>query len=802
LCFCLLIISTVGMVVGATETNNSIPRPGMSELKSSHIFLPGFDNLTIPTPPVQINDHRNVGSAAENNNQIVSTLTVADTGMNTMGNVVLEPITPTPVGSGYSYYNTTGTDPSYLIYASGTYTLRDGFSTDNSSALRIVASDVVLDGNAQTILGNYTNTGITIYSGKTNTTVRNFAGIREFNNGVDSFGSKVSLTNNSLSDNYYGGVNASGSDLTMTHNILFNNTDFGVFMEGTGAEMTENSVHDTDGFGLYFYGNNVSLYKNSISKNGYGVIFLGNNSVMDGNNIVYNEHYGTMAMGNGATYKNNIISQNEQNLLFMASNTTINNNTISSTTDSYGRGIYSIANNVTFSENTINNNAYGIIAIGDKCTARNNRAYSNTMYGIAIQGENVSISDNIIRDTGLYGVACYGNNSVMQDNIVTNATFGAGIVDIYNTTVIGNQIASISRFGILILDSEEGTGEGTIYNNFLGSQTNIGGYGNFSNYSYILTNPAGPQRGTNVVGGPFIAGNYWSNTTGTGWSDQQTPNVTGYTTTPYELVSGLYDTAPLVPQKSVTINATANDWSNIVPRGNNSYQPYTNQTFITQAKPGAALTDVLVDSNSKGNVTNWTFTQLSEDHEIQAIGDAKPGQVLVFFNASPRWGEMPLTVSFSSDQSLGSPTSWFWQFGDGGTNATQNPVHTYDTPGTYTVTLRSTNNQTGGYALWNNYVTVTDGPVPEPTQTPVPGKIITQFSAYPASGSAPLTVDFRDMSSGNPVSWNWDFGDGTQSTLQNSSHIYTSAGSYPVTLSVTNVNNGASLSIPNAVVVT
>jgi PKD repeat protein len=116
--------------------------------------------------------------------------------------------------------------------------------------------------------------------------------------------------------------------------------------------------------------------------------------------------------------------------------------------------------------------------------------------------------------------------------------------------------------------------------------------------------------------------------------------------------------------------------------------------------------------------------------------------------------------------------------------------------------LRALNSQSGGYALWNNYVTVTDGPVPQPTRTPVPGEIIAQFSAYPTSGNAPLIVDFRDMSTGNPVSWDWNFGDGTHASLQNPTHIYPTAGSYPVTLSVTNANYGGSLNIPNAIVVT
>lgn len=118
------------------------------------------------------------------------------------------------------------------------------------------------------------------------------------------------------------------------------------------------------------------------------------------------------------------------------------------------------------------------------------------------------------------------------------------------------------------------------------------------------------------------------------------------------------------------------------------------------------------------------------------------------------------------------------------------------------MTLRALNNQTGGYAVWNNYITVTDGPVVEPTPTPVPGKITTQFSAYPTTGNAPLIVDFKDLSIGNPVSWNWDFGDGSYSSVPDPTHTYTSPGSYPVTLSVTNKDFGGSLRIHDAIVAT
>jgi PKD repeat protein len=58
--------------------------------------------------------------------------------------------------------------------------------------------------------------------------------------------------------------------------------------------------------------------------------------------------------------------------------------------------------------------------------------------------------------------------------------------------------------------------------------------------------------------------------------------------------------------------------------------------------------------------------------------------------------------------------------------------------------------------------------------------------AHPTSGSAPLTVQFNDLSINSPTSWGWDFGDGDWSTEQNPFHVYQTEGTYWVTLYVTN----------------
>jgi hypothetical protein len=56
---------------------------------------------------------------------------------------------------------------------------------------------------------------------------------------------------------------------------------------------------------------------------------------------------------------------------------------------------------------------------------------------------------------------------------------------------------------------------------------------------------------------------------------------------------------------------------------------------------------------------------------------------------------------------------------------------------------------------------------------------------------AGLTVAFTDVSSGSPISWAWDFGDGNTSALQNPTHTYATDGAYTVCLTIQS-NNGCS----------
>jgi len=165
----------------------------------------------------------------------------------------------------------------------------------------------------------------------------------------------------------------------------------------------------------------------------------------------------------------------------------------------------------------------------------------------------------------------------------------------------------------------------------------------------------------------------------------------------------------------------------------------------------------------------------------------QPSTPTVDFTASPTSGNAPLTVTFTDLSKPGdgaSITSRLWNLGDGTTSTLQNPTHTYQAAGSYTVTLTVTNNFGNSKTeTKTNYITVNVQPS-SPTA---------DFTANPTSGNAPLTVTFPDLSKPGAgatiTSWYWDFGDGTTSTLQSPTHTFKAAGSYTITLTVTNSNN-------------
>jgi len=144
------------------------------------------------------------------------------------------------------------------------------------------------------------------------------------------------------------------------------------------------------------------------------------------------------------------------------------------------------------------------------------------------------------------------------------------------------------------------------------------------------------------------------------------------------------------------------------------------------------------------------------------------------FTASPTNGDQGLLVRFT-DTSSNNPSSWLWEFGDGMTSTEQNPSHTYEGSGVFSVTLTASN--AGGSSTVTRAGYISTGSVKPP---------VTGFTATPTTGSAGVVVRFSDTSGNTPTAWFWEFGDGGNSTLQNPAHAYTEPGTYSVRLTASN----------------
>ncbi|MFN2371547.1 MAG: S8 family serine peptidase, partial [Candidatus Krumholzibacteriia bacterium] len=186
---------------------------------------------------------------------------------------------------------------------------------------------------------------------------------------------------------------------------------------------------------------------------------------------------------------------------------------------------------------------------------------------------------------------------------------------------------------------------------------------------------------------------------------------------------------------------------------------------FTNAQVWDAMTSTATDVVNVEAGTGWDrYSGYGMVNADAAIGGGTPIAPVADFGGTPTSGTYPLNVAFT-DLSSGAPTSWSWNFGDGGTASVQNPVHTYAAAGTYTVSLTVANDVGSDTATRTDYITVAAPPAPTAA-----------FSGAPTSGSYPLDVAFTDQSTGSPTSWSWTFGDGGTATVQNPVHTYAAVG--------------------------
>jgi PKD repeat protein len=136
----------------------------------------------------------------------------------------------------------------------------------------------------------------------------------------------------------------------------------------------------------------------------------------------------------------------------------------------------------------------------------------------------------------------------------------------------------------------------------------------------------------------------------------------------------------------------------------------------------------------------------------------------------------------TNSSSVASGTlTYAWDFGDGATSTSTNPVHSWQATGTYNVKLTASAN--GCSDLVNHNVLISSVPA---TTTP-------SFTVNSSSNFCGNTNVFTNTTQGNGFTYAWDFGDGSAASGTNASRSYAQAGTYNVMLTATS-QNGCSAS--------
>ncbi|MDR2855540.1 MAG: PKD domain-containing protein [Methanomicrobiales archaeon] len=220
--------------------------------------------------------------------------------------------------------------------------------------------------------------------------------------------------------------------------------------------------------------------------------------------------------------------------------------------------------------------------------------------------------------------------------------------------------------------------------------------------------------------------------------------------------------------------------------------------MIVFNEPGVYTVSLTVENNGGGS------TEVKEAYITIGAEDYVP---TASFTANPLWGPEPLTVQFTDTSNI-KPKTLTWDFGDGETliwectegcaldpsDPKRNPKHTYQKAGTYHVVLTADDGL--GVYVSKPPTTITVGGTPE-----AKFRIDKEVDGKEVRIGIGETVRFIDESTGNPTSWKWDFGDGSTSALQSPMHSYSKAGTYTISLSVSNVY-GESKPFTKTIVVT
>ncbi|VVB91260.1 Cell surface glycoprotein [uncultured archaeon] len=353
--------------------------------------------------------------------------------------------------------------------------------------------------------------------------ISGFTATGGWNGFSNSYGANnyANISNNNIHSNSYGIFLINSSGNTLKDNIVNSNSNYGIFLWSSSNynALINNTASYNNGFGIdvgLSTGNNI--IDNTLSNNNKHGIYLGTSN---NNNLL-----------------NNIVASNNMRGIMLDNS---NNNTLTN-------------NNASL------NNLAGIM-LGNSSSYNiltNNSANFNGNIGIIIASfsSNNTLHSNIV-DSNNYGIrmSSFSNNNTLIENIAnSNHYYGIDVnLSSNDNSLIGNKILNNSKYGIYVNLSSNNT----IYNNIFNNTNNF--YNEDSGYNSWNTIKT---SGANIIGGPYLGGNFWADPNGTGFSQTCTDtDRDGICDSPYVLDANNTDHLPLAAPntsapRTITVNAS------------------------------------------------------------------------------------------------------------------------------------------------------------------------------------------------------------------------------------------------------